>query len=1213
MWDLADFDATTIGGLLSLGPGNVTISPTTSPYFSYPRPDTLRVQSRAGSTASIVFNTSVPAQYTLEAVIRFSALPRSGADLAGRSAGFTVADGSGRGLSLYFTASGISVSRVDDFGSAVLTPDSSEIVQEANTTFLTIRVAADSALGRAYIYLGEGETDFLSHAYTVPISETPPSVTDLFELFATGTASEPVDFELRRLRLSSSLIIPDFLPIADAGEDQVAPVGKVIRLDGRRSYDAEGSPLSYLWRVIDAPFGSAYAAELSSGNTTDDGDVDGVTDILSFPTGALPAWVTAGDILRIGDAILVIDTVDNAGGQLTITTDSLSDSITATPFRIIRQSLLVGADTETPYAVPDTQGIYRFQLIVNDGHSSSEASEVLTSIVGARAPFGVEPDVSFLWQAIGDEWAQVENRDLFEEFWTGMAQLMSGKLLEAWQYHYNLSIRDAQPYFQRKWVPYYTLLPETAPAEATFSMRYGFLRAAFEFESGLPSVTGGTLSVEYFTGQGLTDTEVVEISLVGSSLSSIVSSVNAALVGTGIRAKAAPVMVDSGAYRVESTGALSGTTLTFTPGTLPSWVTAGSFFAMAGHRALVVSANNGLGELEIDTAPVEGLAGTWRVYRACRLVLESPTRGFWINPTAASTSLGFDTETVCSLSGLEGAVATGNTYMTEGGVDLSYLGVVRDDTLVLNNGQSFRIDRTLSGLLDPFPNQRLLLSSPLPLDASAEWDIGSNVVSTSLDFDRGLVYPGDVVRFEIFDTTTSVVSDARGIVLGVRGNRLSVYLEDLYGAVLSPSRYEVRLIGVRRRKAIPLEEHTVSVPQLQDKIPVDADPTILRENLDYVLEPFYRDTNEAPILALQFRDETYVGPDEEPPDVLWAELTLFDNAPNVENLHGELAGFYRDDAAAFGPGFNYIAATGGILYSYLRGPTPEATRIGAQILLGQVFSEAKGIILEIRDDFSPTRGRILVQDAEPPQSEVVRTYYYRKRPVDLSPVSGLADNPATGLPWAEGDTINQYDPIGSGVDILDTKNDPDWYVPFVRSRMITEVEKFMTYLVQFDLDVVSLVNLQLLLQFVTKARPTYAYPLLVGVRYHDDEIDVVDEFSMNVTLNLYDSVCGSGLAYMYDDFRGDGSVWSSHDDGNTFYDALIDCPTDIIEFCMTMAWAGGPITFDTIFFLDTEVTDLDGVHTGIPGSTFTPTYDMTLPAGDYRVCAMIKSGSVVLP
>jgi hypothetical protein len=42
-------------------------------------------------------------------------------------------------------------------------------------------------------------------------------------------------------------------PTANAGDDRKIKLGTIITLDGERSYDAEGNPLQYLWRVIEGP------------------------------------------------------------------------------------------------------------------------------------------------------------------------------------------------------------------------------------------------------------------------------------------------------------------------------------------------------------------------------------------------------------------------------------------------------------------------------------------------------------------------------------------------------------------------------------------------------------------------------------------------------------------------------------------------------------------------------------------------------------------------------------------------------------------------------------------------------------------------------------------------------------------------------------------------------------------------------------------------
>ncbi len=48
-------------------------------------------------------------------------------------------------------------------------------------------------------------------------------------------------------------------PVADAGLNRLAPVGSTIGLDGARSFDADGSAISYSWTLVQKPYGSKSA------------------------------------------------------------------------------------------------------------------------------------------------------------------------------------------------------------------------------------------------------------------------------------------------------------------------------------------------------------------------------------------------------------------------------------------------------------------------------------------------------------------------------------------------------------------------------------------------------------------------------------------------------------------------------------------------------------------------------------------------------------------------------------------------------------------------------------------------------------------------------------------------------------------------------------------------------------------------------------------
>lgn len=1207
-WDLADFDESSIGSLLSLGSGEIVVTPSVTPYFGYTDSlTTLFGRSDDGTEARFDLETPIPARFTFEAVLRFPALPHDTADLTQARAGFTVADDGGRGLSLYFGSTGMAISRVDDFDSVTALPDTADDIREVRDTFKTIRVAVDSGLGRAYVYVGDGITDLPQFRFIVPVEGTPTEVPDTLAFFVRGTGAQPVRLEIRRFRLASTLIVPQIPPTANAGPDRVAPVGQAMRLDGRASYDIEGAPLTYQWTVVDAPAQSAYAADVSGGTTVDDGDSDGRTDTLTCAPGALPGWIQPGDILRVSGGAHVVASADPGAGSVSVTTDTLPDDLGGVPFRVIRQSLLVGADTETPYAVSDVPGIYRFRLVVDNGEIASEPAEVLGSAVSARAPLGLEPDVSFMWEAIGDEWQYIENRGVFEEAWRGAAQILAGRLLEAWQYHYNYSVRDAQGVFQRKWVAFRSLITETEPSEVVMRTIRGALHAAYRFELGDPVVAGETLTVSYPTAE---DIAQVQITFSGNDLSTVISDLNAALSVHGIEARGHAEYRADANYRYDGTHPVSGDEITVAPGDLPAWVAAGDTVLLGGQRYTVTALTPTTVGLDRPTE----LTGTveYRIWRRCRLLLDSG-RAFWVEPSAAATALGLPTGTHNHLRGSRGVRITDRTYYVGEGLDLRGRDIRRGDLLILNNGQSMRIDRVLSDPDDPGPGQRLLLVDPLPLDATPEWEIPS-VLRSTVDYEREGSYPGDLVVLEAYDADTGDVSDHRGLVVGQQQGTVAAHFDDAAALFDDPERFDLRLLGIKRRKALPLPNDVVSIPQLQDKIPAAQEPTLWKENVDYILEPFYRERDESAVPMLQFRDSVFVEPDEEPPDIFWAELVLFDNAPNVEATFGRLAGFLRDDASALDADFDYTAGVAGLMYAQQRGPTPEAIRIGAQILLGQPFAETDGLITEIRDDFSPTRGRITIQDDDgndPPRTEILRTYYYRKDPLDRTSTSGLAANPASGEPWSEGDRIPQFSPIGSGVTVADLYNDPSYWIPFVRSGLFGEIEKFHHFLIRFNTDLVSLANLSLLFQFALRVAPENTHPILLGLRSHEDDFDIDDDLSFRLGLGPVDSLSATGRAFTYDDYRGDGSIWSLFDDGITSYDGVADAPWDEIIFRLSIDWGGGPITYDSVFFADTDVIDVDGVETGTPGNTFTPTYDMSLGAGTYRVDAVIKGQGVI--
>jgi hypothetical protein len=152
--------------------------------------------------------------------------------------------------------------------------------------------------------------------------------------------------------------------------------------------------------------------------------------------------------------------------------------------------------------------------------------------------------------------------------------------------------------------------------------------------------------------------------------------------------------------------------------------------------------------------------------------------------------------------------------------------------------------------------------------------------------------------------------------------------------------------------------------------------------------------------------------------------------------------------------------------------------------------------------------------------------------------------------------------------------------------------------------------------------------LLFGETNRRDEIDVGDSMEIDATMHLFDSSCGDPRAYIYDDYRGDGTLWSSYDDDvvhaafwaglglpPTRYDALVDCPMDTIDFIATIDWTTPLVAInegtpsENVFFRGTPTQLV--TPTVPPGAPFLAGEGMFLPAGVYEVTFNVKTTGVL--
>ncbi len=188
-------------------------------------------------------------------------------------------------------------------------------------------------------------------------------------------------------------------PVADAGPDQaVTVIDSTIQLNGSKSYDSDGDPITYQWSFSSIPAGSAA--------------------VLSSPTSSMPSFVadvhgTYTVLLIVSDpwaqsspatvtiSFSNVKPVANAGlGQSafvgTTVTLNGSESFDANGDPLTYQWSFASAPAGSMAAiasptaaittfVPDLPGLYVAQLIVNDGFVNSDPGTVQVQVISNQS------------------------------------------------------------------------------------------------------------------------------------------------------------------------------------------------------------------------------------------------------------------------------------------------------------------------------------------------------------------------------------------------------------------------------------------------------------------------------------------------------------------------------------------------------------------------------------------------------------------------------------------------------------------------------------------------------------------------------------------------------------------------------------------------------------------------------------------------------------
>lgn len=259
---------------------------------------------------------------------------------------------------------------------------------------------------------GAGDLTYLWEFVTKPLGSsatlsTPTSVKTSIMCDMPGTyivklvvTSQGVD------SVADNVIIKAFVPIANAGPNQLVSTGTTVTLDGSGSNYGGEETLYYNWTITSRPAGSiATIFDSSVVKPTFFADVNGDYEISLV--------VSNGNIDSVVDTVTVKSTtvpVANAGPDQTVSTgstvhldgraSSTSDGSTLTYlWSLVSKPITSSAALSDPTAaIPtfktDVKGTYKISLVVNNGWEKSAEDSVTITATPPVANAGVDQKVS---------------------------------------------------------------------------------------------------------------------------------------------------------------------------------------------------------------------------------------------------------------------------------------------------------------------------------------------------------------------------------------------------------------------------------------------------------------------------------------------------------------------------------------------------------------------------------------------------------------------------------------------------------------------------------------------------------------------------------------------------------------------------------------------------------------------------------------------------
>lgn len=180
----------------------------------------------------------------------------------------------------------------------------------------------------------------------------------------------------------------DNRPVADAGPDQAQDPTRVT-LDGSKSRDPNGDPLSYRWTQTEGPSVALADPRTSKASflgrasglyrfrlVVNDGKADSTPDEVAVTIRNVAPSADAGpdQVVDAGSTVTL-----NGGGSSDPNEDTLTYSWSQKEGPTVA---LQSSRTQTCWFVPEASGVYRFALVVSDGRLASAPDEVQVIVHG---------------------------------------------------------------------------------------------------------------------------------------------------------------------------------------------------------------------------------------------------------------------------------------------------------------------------------------------------------------------------------------------------------------------------------------------------------------------------------------------------------------------------------------------------------------------------------------------------------------------------------------------------------------------------------------------------------------------------------------------------------------------------------------------------------------------------------------------------------------